>query len=297
MSRSTIRRGIAAAVAAVITAAGFAACKPKVLALLEPPKVTAENEHEVVGVQPTYLGGPEDHPDTVTMKIRETPTLTAYFDSLSDPDVVAYLDTLQYDLDTATSEIDSVTCVHQPSGVPCGPTEAARVFIEPEVGMHMWNRMLIPKYGLVAARIINYDATDRAEATFGFPAHRRVWWVVDSIPGGGGLRSRFFARNYPTLVPAVIQVGAPRGFNQCPHIRSTRHKYAKAKFVDCLQSAIYSTATTGGDPVTTPARPLDGRAAIRQAAFGAIPIPAHPYIKELTDTWVTCDAGCCSTSH
>jgi hypothetical protein len=296
MSRSTIRRGIAVSLAAAIAAAGFAACNPKTVAFIEPPKVTAEDEKQVAGA-PMYLGGPEDHPETVTMKIRATPTLTSYFDSLSNVDLVAYLNTLQYDLDSATSEIDSVTCIHRPSGVPCGPTEAARVFIEPVVGMHMWKKSVIPKYGVVAARIINYDVSDRAEANFGFPPHSQVWWVVDSIPGGGGLRSRFFARNYNANAPAVTLIGTEREFNECRHIRETRHKHAKAKFMDCLQSAVYSAAETAGDPVMRPAKALGGLPIFYQVGFGAVPVPSTPYIKALSDTWVTCDAGCCSTSR
>ena len=285
---------------AFAAASSFPACRPKERTLLE-PKVTAEDEKQVVGGPPAYLGGPGDHPDTVTMKIRATPALRNYFDSLSKADLVAYLNTLQYDLDSATSEIDSVTCVHRPIGspnvTPCGPTEAARVFIEPEVGMHLWNKAAIPKWGVVAARIINYDATNRAEAHFGFPAHSQAWWVVDSIPGGGGLRSRFFVRNYDPGAATVTMLGTVREFNQCQHPRETRHKEAKAKFMDCLQSAIYSAAATGGDPVTTPATPGRPGGSLHTAAFGAIPVPAHPFIRDLTDTWVTCDAGCCSTSH
>lgn len=296
MSRSTIRRGIAAGLAAVTAAAGFAACNVKQIVPLEPPKVTAEDEKQVVGGPPMYLGGPEDHPDTVTMKIRATPTLANYFDALSRPDLVTYLNKLQYDLDTATSEIDSVTCIRQPSGVPCAPTEAARVFIEPEVGMHLWNKSVIPKYGVVAARIINYTP-DRSEANFGFPGHSQVWWVVDSIPGGGGLRSRFFVRNYDVGTPPVRMIGTQREFNQCLHLRKTRHKEAKAKFMDCLQSAVYSTAMTGGDPVMQTGRALARPPIFYPVGFGAVPVPAAPYIKALTDTWVTCDAGCCSTSH
>jgi len=166
MNRTTIRYGTAAALAAVIAASAAAACKPKTLALLEPPKVSAENENEVVGAPPTYLGGPEDHPSLTTLKVRPTPILTHPIESYSDRDLVEYLDSLQYDADTATSEVDSVTCIHQPSGVPCGPTEAARVFIEPEVGMNKWAKPTIPKYGLIVSRIINYDVTDRAEAHF-----------------------------------------------------------------------------------------------------------------------------------
>ena len=296
MSRTSARYGVVATLAAVVAASFVLACHPRSRPLLAPGKVTAENENEVVGKQPKYLGGPEDHPQPVTVRIRPTATLPRYIDSLPDDSLVAYLDTLQYDYDSATSEIDSVTCTHQPSGVPCGPTEAARVFIEPEVGMHLWRKMDIPKYGLVVARIINYDSTDRAEASFGFPPHRRIWWVVDMEPKTATLRSRFFVRNYNATAPAVTMVGTPREFNQCAHV-ATRHKYAKAKFMDCLQSAVYSAAATGGDPVTAPSSTRPRRATVHTASFGAVPVPAHPFIRALTDTWVTCDAGCCSTSH
>jgi hypothetical protein len=298
MTRSTIRYRAAGTAAAMAFAIGAGACNLGSRSVIEPPRVTAENEHEVRGLPPDSLGGPEGKPVIVSVKPRATPFLLQPIESLSDSALVAYLDSLQYDLDTANSEIDSVSCVHRPSGAPCGVGEAARVFIEPEVGMRLWKHADIPKYGLVVGRIINYDMTDRAESTFNFPANRKVWWFVDTNPLTHRLRSRYFIRNYHATAPAVDTVGVPREFNLCNHPSGKPHDQSRAKFMDCLQSAVYPNAMRDDRVDTTGSSLALTARYIRPVASGSVvPLPPRPYVKALTDTWVTCDAGCCSTSH
>lgn len=293
MSRSTIRRGIAVSLAAAIAAAGFAACKRNQLALLELPKVTAENEHEVIGLPPATLGGPEGGAVITTLKPRLTPTLKKPITAMTDAELVGYLNDLEYDLDPANSEIDSTTCLYGPTGPACNPGDAARVFIEPEVGMHLWKHTDIPKYGLVVARVINYSA-NKYEANFKFPPSRKIWWVVDS-DGTGGLRSRYFVRNYQAAAPAVDPVGVALPFKLCPHAHYTPHTEAKAKFLSCAQSdtvAGYQRSRAERASASAPDPSI-----FRPVRFrSTVPLPMYPFIKALDAAWVTCDAGCCATS-
>lgn len=293
MSRSTIRRGIAASLAAVIAAAGFAACKHTRPEPIEPVKVTAENEHEVVGHQPASLGGPEGGAVVTTLKPRLTPTLKKPITAMTDAELVTYLNSLEYDLDPANSEIDSTTCLYGPTGPACNPGDAARVFIEPEVGMHLWKHADIPKYGLVVARIINYSS-NKYEANFRFPPSQKVWWVVDSN-GTSGLRSRYFVRNYHPGAPAVDLVGTELPFRQCPHAHNTPHDEAKAKFLSCAQSDTVASYPSSG--VAKPSGLAPAPSIFRPVRFrSTVPLPAYPFIKALDAAWVTCDAGCCATS-
>jgi len=167
------------------------------------------------------------------------------------------------------------------------------VFIEPEVGMHLWKHTDIPKNGLVVARVINYSA-NKYEANFKFPPSRKIWWVVDS-DGTQGLRSRYFVRNYHASAPAVDLVGTPQPFKQCPHGHNLPHTEAKAKFLTCAQSdtvARYDGSGLKGDSRLAPAPAI-----FRPVRFrSTVPLPAYPYIKALDGAWVTCDAGCCATS-
>jgi len=258
---------------------------------------TGEAEDEVPGHAPLQLGGPAGGGKGERLKNRATPALTQPFDAMNDQDLVDYLGKLQYNMGSYSSHVIDADCVHgNASNTHCDQSEAARVFIEPEVGMTKWQHDAIPANGLVVARIINYDPSDRRESTFGFPPSTRVWWVVD-YDASHQLRSRFFKRNYHTTGPAVDTVGAPRGFYRCNHPDKPGHP-ARAKFWTCSQSAALALAAPmpGGDRVIGAE---GGGAAVpaRLASSGAaVPLPARPMAQLLQTSWVNCGAGCCATS-
>jgi hypothetical protein len=242
------------------------------------------------------LGGPAGGGKGVRVKNRPTPALTQAFDSMNDQDLVAYLGTLQYNMGNYSSHVIDADCVHaNASNKHCDQSEAARVFIEPEVGMTRWEHDAIPQHGLVVARIINYDPSDRRESTFGFPASTRVWWVVD-YDANHQLRSRFFKRNYHETGPAVDTVGAPRGFYHCSHKDYPGHP-ARAKFWNCAQSALALAAPASeGDRIVGAQGAAAAVPARLASSASAVPLPARPVAQLLQDSWVNCGAGCCATS-
>lgn len=259
-------------------------------------RYTGEVEDEVPGLAPSQLGGPLGGGRGTPLQDRPTPALTQAFDSMSDRDLVDYLRKLQYNMDTNIGQVVDAQCVHADSArKDCAPTEAARVFIEPEVGMNKWEHDAIPEHGLVVARIINYDPSDRQETTFGFPRSTRVWWVVD-YDAQHQLRSRFFKRNYNATGPAVDQVGAPRGFHRCKHLDKPA-PLARAKFWNCAQSAqALAPSTSRGDQVVGSHSSAAATPAQLTSFGSAVPLPARPMSELLRDSWVNCGAGCCATS-
>lgn len=258
------------------------------------PTNSGEAEDEVPAHAPSQLGGPLGGGRGVPVQSRATPELPQPFDAMNDQELVNYLGSLEYDMDKYSSQVMDADCVHAgASNKPCDPTEVARVFIEPEVGMTKRAYDAIPQFGLVVARIINYDPSDRRESTFGFPPSTRVWWVVD-YDANHQLRSRFFKRNYHTTGPAVDTVGAPRGFYHCNHPDNPGHP-TRAKFWTCAQSASLALAApaTQGDPVVA-ARRSGAATPVRLASL--VPLPPLPVAELLQASWVNCGAGCCATS-
>lgn len=300
MIRSTTRMRSSALLLGVTVLVAASSCHPRGPEPRGYRKNTGEREQEVVGTTPpSRLGGPLEPVGSVSFTARRTPRLSDDITRLDEQQLVSYLSGLVYDGDLANGEIDSVACIHaQPTGdVRCAPGEGVRLFIEPEIGAHEWNHgdYASNPHGVVLARIINYERDDRNEATFGFPAHTKVWWIVDLDPASQLPRSRFFRRTYYAQRPFVVQVGTDHPFYDCGHVHPVHHGQAIAKYVACSQSL---TALPG------PVRAVSARTTSpREATFhpvsltGAVPLPKRPYVMALEATWITCDMGCCSTSR
>jgi len=299
MRRSMTRMRACALAAAVMAVTVGGSCTPSATETKVSPKKSGEPEAEVEGtIPPTRLGGPlEAVGMPVTFSPRKLAKLNVDIQQLNEHELVGYLNTLVYDMDAMNDEIDSVACVHAtPAGdTPCAPTEGARVFIEPEIGAHLWKHgdYAASPHGVVVARILNYETDDRREATFGFPAHTKVWWLVDLDPATQQPRSRFFRRTYAANAPFIVQVGSDQPFFYCDHVHKVHHGNAIAKYVSCSQSL---TMQPDADPERAGLAPAGG--IFRQAAFThAIPLPKRPTVMALTATWITCDMGCCSTTR
>jgi hypothetical protein len=260
------------------------------------PKFQVEHEMELRSTQSPTLGGPEGGGIGIPLEARQTPELPQDIEALSNDSLVVYLNDLEYDLDPANYEIENATCHHAITGAACVLPESARVVIQPEIGAHLWKHTTIPAHGLIFARIINYDTTDRTEDHFQFPAKTKVWWVVD-YDANKRLRSRYFRRNYSATAPAVVQVGATMPFVYCEHAHSSNHTDAQAKFVSCSQSlAVMMQPERGLGQRRVNAGPADA-ATIRPVSFRSeVPLAPRPTALALQSTWVTCGSGCCATS-
>ena len=284
----------------VIGAAGSCHQAPPGGQIVVLSKPTGEREHEDAGTAPqAHLGGPLDQVPSMTFKTRKTPKLTADILQLNEQQLVAYLNGLIYDGDTKNGELETVACVHATIGgdTPCASTDGVRLVIQPEIGAHIWKHgdLKNDRHGAIIARIINYETDDRKEATFGFPAHTKVWWLVDFDTVTQLPRSRFFKRTYSTHPPFLEQVGGDQPFYYCDHVHKAGHGEAIAKYVSCSQSLTMQP---------TPERGVSARSApstdgvFRQASFtNAVPLPRRPLVMALTATWITCDMGCCSTTR
>jgi hypothetical protein len=283
----------------ILLALGASAC-PQQLIPPPPPlvKSTGENEYQVAGTTPpSSLGGPRDTSAGITFVARKTPKLTSYIESLDEGQLLTYLNSLKYDRDPLNTETETVTCIHMPSGTPCAPGDGAEVSVEPEIGAHMWKHADVPQYGFIVARLINYDPTDRMEATFKIPASTQAWWVVDQDPVSHQPRSRFFRRSYSSSPPYVVQLGTTHDFLECGHAHKTGHLQAITKFVNCSQSLTMAAPHASGIEAALRGEMPASERIYRLASFGtSIPLPAHPEIMQLRATWVTCEMGCCSTS-
>ena len=285
------------AVVAILLVAAAGSCSRTVISPIPitPLRYTAETENESLTDPPAHLGGPEDRGVGELVTGRRTPTLPKSIDLMNNTELVAYLNTLEYDMGPANSQLQDAVCVH-PGGSACAPGDSARMFIEPDVGMHKWPASEIPKNGLIVARIINYGPAGNDEKTFGFPARTRTWWVVDSN-GSSGLRSRYFTRTYNAAAPIRYTTMVPHPFNHCRHNDAPAGRPAKGKFWNCAESIADSVVAAWPRTGTTRTAAASPGSYFHPAAFrSVVPTPTHPYIKAITDTWVTCDMGCCSTS-
>lgn len=300
MMRSTTRARNSALLLGVTVIVAASSCHPRGPEPRAYRKNTGEREQEVVGTTPpARLGGPLEPVGNVAFTARKTVPLSDDVSRLDEQQLVSYLSGLVYDGDLANGEIDSVTCIHaRPTGdVPCAPGEAVRLFIEPEIGAHKWTHgdYASNPHGVVLARIINYETDDRKEATFGFPAHAKVWWVVDLDPATKLPRSRFFRRTYSARRPFIVQVGSDQPFYDCGHVHPVHHGQAIAKYVSCSQSL----TVLPRPPRELSLRPMSAtHAIVHHASFtNAVSLPTRPTIMALSATWITCDMGCCSTTR
>lgn len=297
MRRSAGRFRVVSVSVVILVAAGLASCHTSGVAPVPIRLNTVTRLHEVYGAAPARVASLASDTTLDTMTIRTTPPLNRYIEQLDDTAVVRYLNSLGFDMNPQNSEIENAECVHATNNTPCILPESAQVRITPEIGSHKWSYNSIGQYGLIVAMVSNLDQTDRMERNFGFPANTRVFWVVDRDPATHNLRSRYFKRNYSSTAPAVDQVGITRPFIYCDHQHKQGHSVAIAKYVSCSQSLTMSVPSdpTGVEAVSPVGAPSNGL--YRLASFpSAVRLPAHPEIMALRATWVTCAAGCCSTS-
>lgn len=297
MRRTTMRSSVAACCVGVLLIA--CSCQPANVRARALNKGSGEGEVEMEGPnKPQHLGGLID-PGTPPQKFsgRKTPGLGDYIERLNDSALVAYLNTLVYDNDPKTTEIETVACVHSNDGSPCATGETAQLLIQPEIGAHKWKHSDVKSHGLVVARIINYS-TGVNEKNFGFPERSKVWWVVDEDPATHLPRSRFFKRTYRTTAPFVEQVGPTRAYYDCGHSHDRGgHGEAIAKYVSCSQSLTMEPGAPGA-PAAAELPVRDGFALLRLVSSRAtLRQPSRVVAMELTATWITCEMGCCSTTR
>lgn len=222
---------------------------------------------------------------------RPTPTLPKPLDSLTNQELVAYLNTLAYKVGGFNTQTANVPC----TGAGCGPGDSAHVLIQPEEGMNQWEHDSVPAKGIIVARIINDSPTGTDAATFGYPAQRKTWWIVDSA--GGVLRSRFFVRMYTDPDSAVHYVTAPRQFYRCVHPDAPAGRRARAKFWGCAESAGDSTYSMGGSAGRSPTGVMTQPTPVHLVSLhSAVPPLPAPRPIALTANWVSCGSGCCATS-
>jgi hypothetical protein len=231
---------------------------------------------------PSALGGPFQTPSYASPPSRPTPGPTMPIDAMSETQLVAYLDSLVWDMSLDHSELALLPCRKAGTGLNCRPDSLARVYIQPEVGMNRRAVDSIPPNGMVVARIINYTTSSDTESTFHLPPAQRAWWYVDR-DSAGHARSRIFVRTYSGVGPAVTFVSA-RPWRRCPH-GYWHNRPAMARWRGC--------ADTGG-LASARSDKVDPRAFIRALSFAprrAVAAEARPVIA--AESWITCSLGCC----
>ncbi|HEX2778361.1 MAG TPA: hypothetical protein VHM30_02610 [Gemmatimonadaceae bacterium] len=287
MTRTPIGRrlgiiGMGALGIAMLTQVAF--CNKNLVATVNPgitkgmATVRAEPENDTAAAPPAHLGGSGDSTLRFTMPVRKTPVLAHHIDSLSRPDFIAYLKQLAYATDPANTDRGYSACG------TCGGTDSVDVFIQPDIGMHLWARDSIPATGLIVARVSNYSGGGRDDAKYGWKGSRHAWWVVDK-DSTGIYRSRFIERNYGAGPAFFVLKTTQWTFEKCIH-SPVYNRPARAKFWSCAQSATYDTSYTALPPARD--------SYFRFAAYGPFtrPEPA-PRPLVTANTWVTCAEGCC----
>lgn len=253
---------------------------------------TVEPEVERDTQPPIRLNG--NRAEDVVIARAPTPKLPHPIDSLSEKDLVSYLNSLHWKPSWSHFSTQRVKapCVHRTTGIACVGSDSADLLIQPEAGTSKWAHDSIPPNGLIVARINNYAPGDRDADSLGFRAGAKTWWVVDD--SAGTLRSRFFVRTYDKNAPIAF-VTRTRPFIHCQHPDAPAGRAARGKFWNCVQSTADSVlAAAPLDPAgSSPA--TDSR--FRLASFvSSVPVPPSPRpLAMLTSAWVTCAAGCCST--
>ncbi|MFL5560596.1 MAG: hypothetical protein ACJ79K_03890 [Gemmatimonadaceae bacterium] len=224
-----------------------------------------------------------------------TRALTHPIDSLSDADLVKYLNSLHWKPSWShfSTQRANAPCTHRTTGVPCASGDSADLLIQPEAGTSKWEHDSIPPNGIIVARVINRAADDRDADSLGFRAGAKTWWVVDD--SAGTLRSRFFVRTYVQNAPITF-VTRTRPFIRCGHQDAPSGRPARGKFWNCAQSSadtLLAAASAGNRAGRTAA--VDGP--FHLASFESrVPMPIVPRpLAMLTAAWVTCSMGCCST--
>ena len=224
---------------------------------------------------------------------RRTPGLPKRLESLTNTELVAYLNSLAYTIDTIGTQTANAPCVVGGENCPVG--DSAQLLIQPEAGMTQVEHSAIPKFGLVVARVINFAPLGHDERDFGYRAQRKTWWVVDS--SSGSLRSRFVVRTYHTTGPTVEVLGSLHPFVRCDHPDAPSWLPARAKFWRCSESARYLGAMSGARRYGR-----SGNEAARPSYFqlvslhASLPLLPDAPLAAVASNWVTCGAGCCATS-
>ena len=247
-------------------------------------RVIGEREDEVAGPPPypSALGGPFQSPSGVAAPSRPTPGPAMKIDSMTETQLIAYLNSLVWDMSLDHSELALLPCKKAGSGLNCRPDSLSRAYIQPEVGMNRRPVDSIPPNGMVVARIINYSTSPDTESTFRLPPARRAWWYVDrdSI---GRPRSRIFVRTYSGVGPAVTFVNT-MPWRRCAHAY-WHNRPAMARWRGCADTGGLASARSNA---------VDPRAFIRALSFAprrAMAAEARPVIA--AESWITCSLGCC----
>ena len=226
---------------------------------------------------------------------RKTPGLPKDIDSMTDHELVTYLNSLKYKTGGYNTHAANVACVHgSVFGKPaCTGSDSAHVFIQPEAGMNKREIGDLPPFGMVVARIINDAPVDRDAVNYGYPAQRKTWWMV--VDSAGILRSRFFIRTYAPGPPAIAYVTTSRPYTHCNH-PDRPGRPARAKFWTCAESVL-DPPDYRGDRVVPNRHEASLGAYVHAVGFGAPSSPPAPTLAPfaLVSNWVDCGAGCCAS--
>ena len=236
-----------------------------------------------------------DRAEDVVIARAPTPTLPRPIDSLTDTELVNYLNTLHWKPSWShfSTQREKAPCVHRKTGIACSAGDSADLLIQPESGTSKWEHDSIPPNGLIVARINNYASGDKDADSLGFRAGAKTWWVVDD--SAGTLRSRFFVRTYVQNAPIAF-VTRTRPFIHCTHPDAPSGRAARGKFWNCAQSTADSLLAAA--PAASEQKPTTAVASrFRLVSFDSrVPLPTAPRpLAMLNAAWVTCAAGCCST--
>jgi hypothetical protein len=255
---------------------------------------TVESEDEVRGHAPSRLGGPLGGAKLHGWSKRATPDMQQDINSMSDSAFVDYVSQLKYDTHEKKSYLVDAQCQHgaNPSD-QCADDEAAKLFIEPEIGAHFKNIPGPGSRGFIVARIINYDPSDRVAMGIAFKPHTRYWWVVNYNEQTHKAQSVFVSRNYKANSP-LDTVPGTFGFIDCGH--KTKYTRAEAKFGTCARFLPSTVASIGAGAVAGPAPTVAlARYTGAPSLRGAMPARAPLMAALLTGGWISCPTGCCST--
>jgi hypothetical protein len=239
----------------------------------------------------TALGGPFQRGKATSYTPRKTPSpATKHIDAMTNAEVVAYLNTLVYDMSLDHSELVLLPCKKHGSTQKCRADSLAKVYIQPEVGMSDPSRARdsIPATGVVVARIINYSTGSDTESTYKLPPSRHAWWYVDSAPGR--LRSRMFVRTYQSTGPAVIFVGDTTNFEDCGHAMAPPDRPAMAKWRGCENDG----GLQATEMMKTLVKPKRVGSLFQPVSFvRGLDIGDSTFLAIKTEVWITCSLGCC----
>jgi hypothetical protein len=252
--------------------------------------VIGEKDDEVAQQRPQqgHLGGPFQPPaNSIADPQRPTPepTINKAVDDMTDAELVAYLNTLVWDMSLEHGELVLLPC-KKPGGASCPFDQYSKMYIQPEVGANRLDVNNISEKGVVVARLINYSTGQDSVADLEIAPTARGWWYVHKV--NNQLRSRYFIRTYASAGDGAKFVGPNRKFEGCPNHPIDTTRPATAKWRSCADDGGVGRIL-GKAPAKKVASPFNFVSFQADTSGDSTSVLRSPR----SETWITCSLGCC----